>query len=53
MNVSDDLIKILEMSHTQTMSGQTLTMDEVEHFMYDKAYELTHSVDTYCVAESL
>ena len=51
MEVNEALIAILKKSHAQAMSGQTVTMDEVEHFMSDKVYELTNSVDAYCAAE--
>jgi hypothetical protein len=53
MEVNEALIAILKKSHEQALKGQTVTMDEVEHFMHDKAYELTNPVDVYCVAESL
>lgn len=53
MEANEALIAILKKSHAQAMAGETMTMDEVEHFMNDKVYELTHPVDAYCVAESL
>ena len=53
MEANDALIAILKKSHAQAMAGETMTMDEVEHFMNDKVYELTHPVDAYCVAEPL
>ena len=45
------LIAILKKSHEQAMTGQVVSMDEVEHFMHNKIYELTHPVDAYCAAE--
>ena len=51
MEANEALIAILKKSHAQAMAGQTVTMDEVEHFMSDKVYELTNPVDAYCVAE--
>ena len=51
MEVNEALIAILKKSHAQAMAGQTVTMDEVEHFMSDKVYELTNPVDAYCAAE--
>ncbi len=53
MEVNDALKKILEKSHQQALAGDTLSMDAVERFMEEKIYELTHSMDTNCVAESL
>lgn len=53
MNNNDALITLLQKSHAQAMAGDTVPMNEVENFMQNKIYELTHSVDTYCVAESL
>ena len=51
MEVNDALIAILKKSHAQAMAGQTITMDEVEHFIHEKVYELTNPVDAYCAAE--
>ena len=42
---------ILRKSHEQAVAGNTYSMDDVEHFMSEKLYELTHSMDTCCVAE--
>ena len=53
MNKNDALITLLQKSHAQAMAGDTVPMNEVESFMQNKIYELTHSVDTCCVAESL
>lgn len=53
MNKNDALITLLQKSHVQAMAGDTVPMNEVESFMQNKIYELTHSVDTCCVAESL
>ena len=53
MEVNESLIAILKKSHSQAMSGQTVSMDEVERFMNEKVYELTHQVDAYCAAESV
>ena len=53
MEATEALISILKKSHAQATAGQTVTMDEVEHFMNDKVYELTHSVDPYFFADSL
>ena len=51
MEANEALKTILNRSHEQAMAGQAVSMDEVERFMNDKVYELTHSVDAYCVAE--
>ena len=51
MEVNDALIAILKKSHAQAMEGQAVTMDEVEHYMNTKIYELTSPVDAHCVAE--
>ena len=51
MEANEALIAILKKSHAQAMAGQTVTMDEVEHFMSDKVYELANPVDAYCAAE--
>ena len=51
MEANDALKTILTRSHAQAMAGQIVSMDEVERFMNDKVYELTHPVDAYCVAE--
>ncbi len=53
MESNEALKTILNQSHAQVMEGKTLSMDEVERFMNDKVYELTHPVDAYCVAESV
>lgn len=53
MEVNEDLVAILKKSHTQAMAGQTVVMEEVESFINEKVYELTNSMDTCCVAESL
>lgn len=53
MEVNEDLVAILKKSHTQAMAGQTVAMEEVESFINEKVYELTNSMDTCCVAESL
>lgn len=53
MEATKSLVAILKKSHAQAMAGQTVTMEEVAHFMNDKVYELTNPVDAYCVAESL
>ncbi|MDE7086380.1 MAG: hypothetical protein K2O48_06830 [Prevotella sp.] len=53
MEANEALVALLQKSHAQAVAGQTLTMDEVERFMHDKVYELTHPMDTYCVAEPL
>lgn len=42
---------ILTRSHEQTLSGNTYSMEYVEQFMDEKVYELTHQMDTNCVAE--
>ena len=39
MEANEALVAILKKSHAQAMSGQTVTMDEVEHFMSDKVYD--------------
>jgi len=51
MEVNDALIAILKKSHAQAMEGQAVTMDEVEHYMNTRIYELTSPVDAHCVAE--
>lgn len=51
MEANEALVAILKKSHAQAISGQTVSMDEVERFMHEKVYELTNSVDSYCVAE--
>lgn len=51
MEANEALKTILNQSHAQAMTGQTVSMDEVERFMNDKVYELTHPVDACCVAE--
>jgi hypothetical protein len=51
MEANEALKTILNRSHAQAMAGQAVSMDEVERFMNDKVYELTHPVDAYCVAE--
>lgn len=48
---NEALVAILKKSHQQAMAGQTVSMDAVEQFMQEKIYELSSSVDTYCVAE--
>ena len=48
---NEALMAILRKSHEQAVAGNTYSMDDVEHFMSDKLYELTHSMDTSCVAE--
>lgn len=40
MKASEALKTILTRSHAQAVSGQTVSMDEVERFMNDKEYEL-------------
>ena len=52
MEANEALKTILNRSHAQAMAGETVSMDEVERFMNDKEYELTHPVDACCVAES-
>ena len=49
---NDALMSILRKSHEQALAGETYSMDYVERFMSDKLYELTHRMDTCCVAES-
>ena len=44
-------IAILKKSHAQAMEGQAVSMDEVEHYMDTRIYELTSPVDAHCVAE--
>ena len=44
MEANEALKTILNRSHAQAMAGQTISMDEVERFMNDKVYELTHPV---------
>ena len=39
MEANDALVAILKKSHAQAMAGQTVSMDEVEHFMQEKVYE--------------
>ena len=51
--MEDSLIIALRHSHRQALAGETVSMDEVERFMDDKIYELTHRVDSYSVAESV
>ena len=51
MEANEALKTILNRSHAQAMTGQAVSMDEVERFMNDKVCELTHPVDAYCVAE--
>ena len=53
LNPDDGLILALKHSHEQALAGDTFTMEEVDQFMKEKIYELTHRVDTYSVAESL
>ena len=48
---NEALMAILSKSHEQAVAGNTYSMDDVEHFMSEKLYELTHSMDTCCVAE--
>jgi hypothetical protein len=43
MEANEALKTILNRSHAQAMAGQTVSMDEIESFMNDKVYELTHS----------
>ena len=53
MEANEALVAILKKSHAQAMADQTVAMEEVEHFINEKVYELKDSVDTCCVAESL
>ena len=48
---NEALIAILKKSHAQAMAGEAVSMKEVKQFMRNKVYELTHPVDSYCVAE--
>jgi hypothetical protein len=41
MEANEALIAILKKSHAQAMAGQTVTMDEVEHFMSDNFAKLS------------
>lgn len=50
---NEALMAILRKSHEQAIAGKVYTMDDVEHFMSDKLYELTNSMDTCCVAEPI
>ena len=47
------MIIALRHSHRQALAGETVSMSDVERFMDEKIYELTHRVDTYSVAESV
>ena len=43
MEANNEALKtILRKSHEQVLAGNTLSMDEVEHFMNNKLYELTN-----------
>lgn len=53
MEANDALITILKKSHEEALNGLTISGEEVQTYMNDKVYELTHGMDTYCVAESL
>lgn len=46
MEANEALVALLQKSHAQAVAGQTVTMDEVERFMHDKVYELTHPTVT-------
>ena len=47
----DALITILKKSHAQALAGETHSMEEVECFVNNKIYELTHRMDACRVAE--
>lgn len=53
MIADEHLCAILRRSHEQAVSGNTFSEDFVEQFMDSKVYELTHQMDTACVAESV
>lgn len=48
---NEALMAILKKSHADALSGNTYTMDYVEHFMSDKLYEFAHRMDSCSVAE--
>lgn len=45
------LVAILKKSHAQALAGQTISMEEVECYITNLEYELTHRMDAYCAAE--
>ncbi len=47
----ETMIAILKKSHAEGLAGKTYSMEEVEREMDNKIYELTHSMDSICVAE--
>lgn len=53
METNEALIAILKKSHAQAMAGETVTMNQVKHYMKNKIDDLTNPMDTYCVAESI
>lgn len=53
METNDALVAILKKSHAQALAGETVTMNQVKHYMKNKIDELTNPMDTYCVAESI
>ena len=48
---NEALMAILKKSHADAFSGNTYTVDYVEHFMSDKLYEFAHRMDSCSVAE--
>ena len=51
MITKETLYTLLKRSHEQAISGNVFTEDFVEQFMDSKVYELTHQMDSTCVAE--
>ena len=48
---NEALVTLLKMSHQQALTGQTYSSAEVEQFMNNRIYELTHRMDACSVAE--